>query len=908
MEAPLALKLEKKASLLHELKLLEYLPIERIKAVLHLNILKPEWGQSPHEQKKAKEHANEKIQIEKYLGKYSDTLGGVPVVYKKSPQFGYGRAYPEKSIGLTSISRKVRNTMINGLYYDFDLKNAQPSILLNLCKSNEIECDQLERYCREREDILVSVQTEYGVDRDTAKDLFLRICFLGSFQGWCLDNNIRNKRPLPFITLFQHELNTIAERIRQENPRLRKSSEDKNKGSRPENFTNHNETQSNEKKNLGSFFALYNQEYESRIVEKVLFYLINNTPLLKHPNRKINEKVGTYEYDGIKLLKENVDNFGGSEAVVNLINSITREITGFPLEWVNKEIEGAVSIENVIALVSETENPTETMIKDMKKITDAIEKSDTGIIETIMEILPNHFRYSVDKHDASKGEWYGWDERRWIKGDAPLRKAIIYKVPEYWFSILEPYDAQFESMEFGRDEPIPKNYELWKKTKDKANNRIFQLNTNTYINSIVSVGKTLMLSVFEFDTNPNLVGYENGVFDIEEYTFRPYRFDDYITMSCGYPFVPYNNGMKVISVNPEDGSETARIITDEDYIEEYENATNHISETFQKIMPDRATLDYLLCILSTGLSGKAIEGVHIFNGNGRNGKGLTNEFMAVVLGEYCEYVSAIVFCEDPKKKSSNGPNPEIAKLDKKRYVIFKEPPKDLPLQNSTLKDFTGGGKVSARMCHSSKSSVILCMTLVGECNSKPPFAEEASEAEGYRFNDILFGSTFTPYAEEVNPEKHIYEQDPSLKDLFNRNPVYINAMANILLGYLQKVKENDYKLDTYKPDSVRQRSMAYIQTSYDIHNIFIGLFEPRQDIENRYATDEDWTITQISKTIRTSTLFRNLPKHKQKEFTAEKVKEFLKTNQFYKRLFYHKDKLDKIRGWRLKPIDEDEEV
>ncbi len=51
---------------------------------------------------------------------------------------------------------------------------------------------------------------------------------------------------------------------------------------------------------------------------------------------------------------------------------------------------------------------------------------------------------------------------------------------------------------------------------------------------------------------------------------------------------------------------------------------------------------------------------------GRNGKGFTNEFLQIVLGDYYESVSPTIFSEDQENKTSSGANPEIAKLDKKR--------------------------------------------------------------------------------------------------------------------------------------------------------------------------------------------------------------------------------------------------
>ena len=83
-------------------------------------------------------------------------------------------------------------------------------------------------------------------------------------------------------------------------------------------------------------------------------------------------------------------------------------------------------------------------------------------------------------------------------------------------------------------------------------------------------------------------------------------------------------------------------------------------------------------------------------------------------------------------------------MDKKRYVVAKEPKKDNPLHNSVIKDLTGGGFTSARMLYSSKTNVKLSMTCVMECNPpKPPFSDSPKDADMERINDILFQSKFT---------------------------------------------------------------------------------------------------------------------------------------------------------------------
>lgn len=903
----LPLTLAKRSSVLDGLTLFEKIPAERIKALIKSDLLLLLWsedyGYDAHKKQIADNYANEKAQLTAYNKFYNPAIGGISVKYGK-PKHKWGRAFPYKSLGLSCFRKIVRNTLINDLYYDFDLKNAQPEIIRNLCESNNIPCPIIKRYCADRPALLQQVQDHYGVSRDTAKQLFIRLCFFGTYYGWCVENKITGKTPLEFITLFERELKDIAERAKKVNKDLYETARKKKEDS----------GENKENKILGSFFGLYNQEYESRIVEAVLCYLINHTDLMKLAGTT--NHVGAYEYDGIKLLKENVDIFeGGLEGVLELLNDKTFELTGFRLEWTNKPFEEVFNLDEWIEQVAIDEAPNDELIADLEKIMKAINDSDCGIIETIMEILPNHFIFSVNKDNESKGEWYGWNGTRWEKSDAPLRKAIMYEVKKYWDSILEKWNEEFEGMTFENGEEPDCNYKLWKGTKQKAEARIFGLKSAGGIQSCVSVAKTLMANyTLEFDAKEDLFGCENGVLDFAEECFRPYRFDDFITYSCGYDFTPSLLGFKVI-----DKEGNCREVVEADLTEDFNASFKLIMDIYQKIFPDEELRNYFFKIIATGLSGRAIEKFFVFNGAGRNGKGLTNEFLEKVFGSYFVSVSPTIFSENQKAKSSASANPEIAKLDKKRYIVSKEPQKDAPLHNSVIKDLTGGGNTSARMLYSSKTQVKLCGTNVMECNDKPPFSEAPKDADAERINDILFASKFCATEEEwdttTGETNHIYPLDAGLKEMLKGSLVHRNTMLNILLQNLLMVKEQGYNVDYFKPESVKKRSLAYLQNSYDIHNIFTTLFEKRcEENVGKYMDakgnikDEDWTLPKVAQAIRKSQEFYELPKTKQKEYKAEVIEQFFMKNNFYKSSCYNDTNKHawRMRDWRLKPKEDEE--
>ena len=905
MENILPLSLSKKQSVLDGLILLEVMPVERIKALLKSNLLLLSWGEDYnwdfHKKLIMEQYTNEKDQIKQYLKCYNNNLKAVSVKYGK-PKHKWGRSFPFKSLGLSCIRRVIRNSLINGFYYDLDISNAQPQIIRNLCESNNIPCPIIKQYCNDRAKIKKMVAEHYNVSEDTAKELFIRLCFFGSFVGWCIENKIQNQAPLEIITLFERELKDIADKIKKVNPTLYETARKKKEDT----------GEVKEHKVLGTFFALYNQEYESRIVETILCYLINHTDLMKVEGT--NTPAGAYEYDGIKLLKTNVDNYeGGINAVVELLNEKTFELTGFHLDWTCKPFEETYDLDEWINLVSQEEKPNEELINDMALIMSAIDNADCGIVETIIKILPNNFIYSVNKEDGSRGDWYGWNGKRWEKSDAPLCKAIMYDVEKYWKGIMDKWNDIYENAEVDETDI---NYKLWDKTKLKMTDRIYSLKTANGISNIVSVAKKLLANyTLEFDTNEDLFGCENGVIDIKEECFRPYRFDDFITFSCGYDFRPLSLGFTVKNENNE-----CRQVSEADLLPEDTSAFATLKEIYTQIFPDDDLRNYFFIINSTALSGKAIEKLFIYNGAGRNGKGFHNEFMETVIGTYYVSFSPLVFTENQKNKSSSGANPEIAKLNKKRYGVAKEPSKDNPFNNSVIKDFTGGGYVSARMNYSNNTKVKLTLTGVVECNVKPPFSEAPTNADIERINDILFGSKFvldeTEWDVNTGVVNHIYPLKVEYKEQSWKD-AHKNAMLNLLLSHLLFLKnDGKYIVDKYKPESVKQRSLAYLQNSYDIHTIFISLFEKRNP-ENidKYKNwkgelvDEDWSLAKIAQAIRKSTEFRELSKIKQKEYSADIIQEFFCKNNFYKSIVYNNT--DKhgffMRNWRLKYVDEEED-
>jgi hypothetical protein len=246
------LAIENRKSNLDGITLLEYLPLNRIKGLLKSDFLALNWDKHCYHTKWCSKsgYDNEVQQITAYKGLYDNKQGGVPVKYKKA-KHSWGRVFPNKSLGFTSMGSKTRNTLLKDLYYDFDLSNAQPKIIQGVLFSQNppIDCPMIDEYCNRRDAILEELMTAYSVDRKKAKTLMLRLCFFGTFRGWANENNMGDIKPIAFLKRFESELRSIAEITKKVNPKLyetaRQIKEAKKEGNQ-----------------IGSFYALYLQEYE----------------------------------------------------------------------------------------------------------------------------------------------------------------------------------------------------------------------------------------------------------------------------------------------------------------------------------------------------------------------------------------------------------------------------------------------------------------------------------------------------------------------------------------------------------------------------------------------------------------------------------------------------------------------
>ena len=203
-------------------------------------------------------YSSEREQLQAY--KKLIKLGKAEVKYIRTNGMSFGRCNPVKALGLFCIRREIRHTLAKTKYTDIDIENCHPAILLQICQKNNIECDNLQDYVENRSKYLQEVQETYGVNRDSAKKLFIQLLYFGSFEGWSGDQGI-DKPATKNIKNFKKELQAIGEVIKSKNDAILTEVK---KNKEKKGVLSYNET--------GSVVSYYLQELECRILEKIYIF------------------------------------------------------------------------------------------------------------------------------------------------------------------------------------------------------------------------------------------------------------------------------------------------------------------------------------------------------------------------------------------------------------------------------------------------------------------------------------------------------------------------------------------------------------------------------------------------------------------------------------------------------------
>ena len=248
-----------------------------------------------------------------------------------------------------------------------------------------------------------------------------------------------------------------------------------------------------------------------------------------------------------------------------------------------------------------------------------------------------------------------------------------------------------------------------------------------------------------------------------------------------------------------------------------------------------------------------------------------------VMGSYAYKLPSNILLQEIK----DGANPQVANLDKKRFVLCQEPNGKRRICASTLKEITGDKKLNARKNYSNECGVVLLLTLILECNDVPPI-DEVNDAIQRRIRTIPFVSKFVSKElyEQLEDKTNVYEGNPYYKsDEFQVN--YRQALIQILLTYWEKFQNNKYQFIS-TPTLCKEKASDYLAVSDNIFEWF------KEDFEKSVSTDYIY-IGDIYDNFKSSNLWDNMSKNDRRQNSESKFLQKIESNLFLQP--YFKDRM-----------------
>jgi P4 family phage/plasmid primase-like protien len=271
--------------------------------------------------------------------------------------------------------------------------------------------------------------------------------------------------------------------------------------------------------------------------------------------------------------------------------------------------------------------------------------------------------------------WYQFINHRWqeIDSGTTLRKTISIEMRDL-------YNAKttdlMNVMTQERNQMIDENGEIaGTSNQDEVNkNRAVAIlnisqrlsKTNDKKNIMTEAKELFYDGAFlqKLDTNPYLICFKNGVFDLKEKVFRNGNPEDNISMSTNIDYV---------KLKPEI----------------HQKIIDEINEFMSKIFPRKELLEYMWDHLASCMIGTCKnQTFNMYIGIGQNGKSVLVNLMEKVLGDYKGDVPLTLVTE--KRGKVGGLAPEIVQLKGKRLAVMQEPSKNDKINEGIMKQLTSG--------------------------------------------------------------------------------------------------------------------------------------------------------------------------------------------------------------------------
>ena len=307
------------------------------------------------------------------------------------------------------------------------------------------------------------------------------------------------------------------------------------------------------------------------------------------------------------------------------------------------------------------DNPKGYQIFTRNNIATDILKSQSQTTQDVACVVYNMYKYEYKCTSIKNGVWYEFRNHRWCQVDSgyTLRRKIGNEVVNEYLRLITYYNiiAWDQQTDEQIDDYLGKSKNLTDVT--------YKLRDSDFKENIMNECQTLFYDPqFEskLDVNPDLIGFENGIYDLRNGEFRDGRPDDYISLTTGNDYIELSKNDEVITA---------------------------IDNFMSQVFPDPDVRTYVLILLASFLEGRnPHEKFHIWTGVGDNGKSKLLELFELAFGKYTAKRNFTFLTRKIK-----NPDFEFARLKSIRALQIVEQGETESINIGLMKELTGGDRL-----------------------------------------------------------------------------------------------------------------------------------------------------------------------------------------------------------------------
>lgn len=333
------------------------------------------------------------------------------------------------------------------------------------------------------------------------------------------------------------------------------------------------------------------------------------------------------------------------------------------------------------------------------------------------------------------------------------------------------------------------------------------IGTSSFMKGVLDFFKGVVLKpdefIKQFENKNELFAFENGkVLDLHTGFVRNTEKTDYIIQSCGY-HCPFTNDILVNTL---------------------ETDTRKIDDLLYTTFENKDNIKSFISACACYLYGNNKNEIFLlFNGSGRNGKGLFDALLQKMLGSYYQTLDiSQLTAYDKNPKSANS---SLAMCQFARCVMTTEPETDGnadTLKIGLIKKLTGNDIITARFLNQNAFSYKPKFTLTLQCNDIPKLSKK-DDAIKKRLKCINFPFQFVVSTGSLSLNQR--QGNPNLKRTIETDDEYRNGF---LLKCIQSWIETNGMF--YETEQVQNNTEEYFKQQNPIYEWFYDNYEIDDDV------------------------------------------------------------------------------